>query len=715
MNRQNLGKMVNPLLLKLLGGVLSCLLLTEAYAQSPAHIEEIIVNGEAGHAYKIQQTSSATKTDTLLRDIPQSISIVTAEQTRDQSAQGLAEALRYIPGVSFAQGEGNRETPIFRGISTTGDFFVDAVRDDIQYYRDLYNIERVEVFRGPNAMIFGRGATGGLINRVTKTPSSLPHQSGSLTFGSHTNRRVIADINQPVNDTLAVRVNGLYENSESYREGVWLKRKGIAPSASWQADANTMLQMNHEHFEDDRIADRGISSYQGKPLKTSASTFFGTAEASPTWSRLDAVSGLIEHDFANGLTLRNRSRWAVQDKFYQNVFAGNVNAAGTSVAISAYNNAMSRKNLFNQTDLILPVHTGKIEHTLLTGVELGEQDTKNLRTTGFFAGNLASVTVPLSSPVTPPPVTYRPNATDANNNGTSTIAAVYAQDQARISSHFQILAGLRYDRFKMNFKNNRTGQTFNITDEFISPRVGVIYNPLETLSLYANYSLANQPRAGDQLSSLTLANANLKPEKFNNYELGAKWDIADDMAATASVFRLDRTNVIVLDPTDPTNTRTILSDGQRTKGVELDLTGQLSPNWSIAGGYAYSDARFTANTSTSLRAGARVGQTPEHTFSLWNRYDVLPRLGAGLGIVHIASRFAANELIATVDAPIPNVTLPAYTRVDAALLFKINESWQAQLNVENVLNENYFISANSNTNITPGSPRSLRASVNVHF
>ena len=195
------------------------------------------VTGTEDRAYLAKRSTTATKTDTALIDTPQSISVITKEQIRDQAAQNVAEALRYVPGVGFAQGEGNRETPIFRGVSTTGDFFVDSVRDDVQYYRDLYNIERVEVFRGPNAMIFGRGATGGLLNRVSKTPEWKSASVGSLTLGSGSNKRITADLNQPINEDFAFRLNALYEDSGSYRDGVSLKRRGINPTLAWRVSS----------------------------------------------------------------------------------------------------------------------------------------------------------------------------------------------------------------------------------------------------------------------------------------------------------------------------------------------------------------------------------------------------------------------------------------------------------------------------------------------
>ena len=548
-------------------------------------------------------------------DTPQSVSVVTEQEVQDRAAQGLGEAARYVPGVSFAQGEGNRETPIFRGIATTGDFFIDGVRDDVQYYRDLYNIERTEIFKGPNAMIFGRGATGGLINRVSKRPDWTPYYAGSLTFGSHQNRRVTVDANLPINDSLAFRLNALHEDSDSYRDGVWLKRSGINPTLAWRS-GGTRVDAGYEYFRDKRIADRGISTYQGKPVDTDASTFMGNAAGSPTWSKLNAFNLAIEHDFGNGMTVKNRTRVADQDKFYQNVFPGAVNAANTQVAINAYNNGTQRKSWFNQTDLSFKLDTGGVKHTLLTGIEIGKQDTGNQRLTGYFPGGATSVNAPLSNPITLLPVTYAQSATDADNNGTAKVAALYIQDQIELTKQFQLIAGLRYDSFKVDFTNNRNGQKLTTDDGLVSPRVGVIYKPFDAMSVYANYSIAYQPRAGEQLSSLSVTNSVLKPEKFKSFEIGAKWDVRPNLSVTAALYRLDRTNVIVLDPSDPTGTRTMLSRGQRSDGFELGVSGNVTPAWSVSGGYSYIDAKFLADTSATLRAGARVGQVPKHTFTL---------------------------------------------------------------------------------------------------
>jgi catecholate siderophore receptor len=674
-------------------------------------LQEVKVVGTPERSYDVKSTSTATKTDTLLRDTPQAITVVPRELIEDQAMQSMADVIRYVPGVVTAQGEGNRDTAVFRGNSSTGDFFIDGIRDDVQYYRDLYNIDSVEVLKGPNAMIFGRGGSGGVINRVSKQPTWSTVREGSLTLGSWEQRRATADIGQAINDQVAVRVNAMVEDSGSFRNDVSIRRKGINPTVAIRAGANTSVVLGYEHFRDDRTADRGITAFNGRPADVDPSTFFGNAGLSPTSARVDAFTALIEHDLGNGALLRNRTRYADYDKFYQNVFAASVATVVNGVPtlnLGAYNNATQRTNLFNQTDLTFSLNAGGIKHKLATGIELGRQRTDNFRNTGFFTGlgaNASAFPVPLADPSFNGPITFRQNATDANNHGTATVASVYAQDQLEFSRQWQAIVGLRYDRFNVDFTNNRDNSRFDITDNKVSPRVGLVYKPIEAVSIYGSYSLAFVPRAGDQLASLTATTSAFEPEKFKNLELGAKWDIRPNLSATAAVYQLDRKNVVVADPADPTRS-ILVPDGQRSKGVELSLSGSVTPQWSVMGGYAYQDAKLTAAPSRAIPAGTTVPQVPTHSLSLWNRYDFSPVLGAGLGVVYRDAIYAS-----TTNA----VTLPSFTRVDAALYYAISKQYKLQLNIENLFDKRYYASANSDSNITPGSPRALKVSLHAKF
>ncbi|HET7696663.1 MAG TPA: TonB-dependent siderophore receptor [Vicinamibacterales bacterium] len=667
--------------------------------------ENVEVHGSLSDA--AAGSTTATRTLTPLRDVPQAVTVITRSTIADQSMQSMADVVRYVPGVGMGQGEGNRDTPILRGNSTTADFFVDGVRDDVQYFRDLYNVERVEALKGPNAMIFGRGGAGGVINRATRQADWSTVHELTVQGGSHDNRRLSLDLGRPLG-ALAARVTGMYENSNSYRDGVGVERYGVNPTMALTLGASTMIRAGYERFHDDRTADRGVPSFAGRPLDTAPSAFFGDPDASNSVVTVNALTAAVDRRIGASVLLRNRARFADYDKFYQNVFpSAAAGAGGSDVAISAYNNRTARQNVFNQTDLNLTAFTGAVKHVLLAGAEFGRQQTDNRRQTGYFTAvgpAVTSVTVPVSAPTISVPVTFAPSATDADNHGVATVAAVYAQDQVELSRHVQAVIGLRFDRFDVDFHNNRTGADVASTDNLLSPRLGIIYKPVEPVSLYASYSLTYVPRAGEQLSSLSLTNQSLDPEKFVNYEAGIKWDLRPALSLTAAVYRLARTNVVVPDPADAT--RSILVDGQRTNGVELGATGHLTRAWSVVGGYAYQDGRITQTLSASAKAGARLAQVPRHAFSLWNRYDVTPRWGIGAGLIRSADMFTSTD---------NTVVLPSFTRVDAALFLRLSRALSAQVNVENLLDERYFAFSNGNNNITPGSPRAVRVSLTARF
>jgi catecholate siderophore receptor len=695
----------------------------EGMSEQPTILPPIRVTASAvtepTDGYMATKSFSATRTDTPLRDVPQSITVMTQDMIQDQTMQSITDVVRYVPGVVPSQGEGNRDAVIFRGNNTTGDFYVDGLRDDVQYFRDLYNIDRVEVLKGSNGMIFGRGGAGGVINRVTKEAGWTPVREIAAQYGSFSHKRIAVDLGQPINDVAAVRLNAMYEHSNSFRNGVDLERGGVNPTFTFKPTAQTKVIFSGEYFFDRRTADRGIPSFgtrsgivdSGRPADTDRSTFFGNAANSPTHVDAWSLNSLIEHTFDNEIKIRNRTRYASYDKFYQNIYANGAataeDASGT-VAIAAYNNATQRENLFNQTDLLFKLNTWGVKHEFMTGVEYGRQISDNFRNTGFFNNSSTSVNVPFFNPIAFAPVTFRQNATDADNHGVVEVVGIYAQDQITLLPQVKAVLGLRYDNFDVNFVNNRNGQRFHTNDGLLSPRVGLIYKPVDPVSIYGNYSLAYVPRAGDQLSSLSLSNAVLKPEQFMNLELGAKWDIRPDLSFTAALYQLERSNVIAPVPNDPT--RSMLVDGQRARGAEVGLMGRITPQWSMMGGYAYTDAEITRTIAgtggTTVPAGSVVAQVPKHTVSMWNRYDFTPFLGLGLGVIHRSSMYAALD---------NTVLLPGFTRMDAAMFVRLNKVIRVQANIENLANIDYIASANNNNNILPGAPRIYRLTVVANF
>jgi catecholate siderophore receptor len=461
-------------------------------------------------------------------------------------------------------------------------------------------------------------------------------------------------------------------------------------------------------FRDERTADRGVPSYRGLPFETDPSMFFGAPDKSSSRAVVSSIASSVHHTFGGVASLSVRVSLADYDKFYQNVYPTSaVDATGTRVDIGAYNNATSRTNLFSQTDLVVLKRTGRFEHTLLAGVELGRQATDNYRNTGYFTSvspTTTTISVPAANPITSAPVTFRQSATDADNQSTATIAAVYIQDQLDLSRTVKAILGVRYDRFSVDLDNRRTGASLASRDGLTSPRLAVVYKPVTPVSLYGTYTMSYLPRAGEQLSSLTITNQAMTPETFTNYELGAKWQIGSALSMTAAAYQLDRGNVAVPDPVDPT--QSILVDGQRARGIELDLGGNVTSAWGVTAAYAYQHGEITRTQSATVQAGATLAQLPRHAFSLWNRYHFGSRWGIGLGVVHRTNTFVSTD---------NTVTLPGFIRIDGAAFFAVNSHLRGQVNVENVLDRRYSLFAHNNNNITPGAPRAFRASIAVRF
>jgi len=661
--------------------------------------EDVTVN--AFPRYNVDAISTATKTLTPLRDVPQAATVISHELMQDQLMMSVADVVRYVPGITSHQGENNRDQIIVRGNSSSADFFIDGVRDDVPYYRDLYNLDRVEALKGPNAMIFGRGGGGGVVNRVTKAAGFSPIGEVALQAGAFGHKRVTGDVDRGLNDKVAVRLNGMFEDSGSFRSHVTLKREGISPTVTLAASRRTNIKLAYEYLKDTRVADRGIPSYQNRPADFDIDTFVGDSSQSHVHAQVHLGTAILEQR-AGTVVIRNHTTFGDYDRGYQNFVPGVVSADKSTITISGYNNATKRQNLFNQTDVTFSAATGRVKHTFLAGAEFGQQKTDNFRNTGFFNNTATSFVVPYEAPEVSLPVTFRQSATDANNHLDAQVAAVYGQDQVSLSSHLQVLGGVRFDHFDLTYRNNRNGDLLKRADDLVSPRASVVVKPIAPLSIYGSYSMSYLPSSGDQFSSLTAITQQVKPEQFTNTELGLKWDVHPALSLTTALFRLNRTNTRSTDPTDAT--RIVQTGATRTNGFELGLNGRIVPRWSIAGGYAYGHAYVTSAT-TAAASGQEVAQVPHHTFSLWNNYQVQSKLGVGLGIVSRTGMFAAID---------NSVVLPGYVRVDAAAFYTLKKA-RIQLNLENVFDKRYYVNADNNTNISPGSPRTLRLGLTTAF
>ena len=673
--------------------------------------ETIVVTGQR-QEYGVKATTTATRTNTEIKDIPQALTVISESQIEDQQLRSIADLLYFVPGATPGTGESNRDQITLRGNNTTADFFVNGIRDDVQYFRDFYNVDRIEVLKGPNAMIFGRGGGGGVVNRVTKRSSLNEHRQVSGSVDSFGGMRLTGDFDQPLSATIGGRINAMYENGDSFRRHVDLERYAINPTVGIMAGPDTRIDLSYEYLHDRRTADRGVpSDARGgagtvanpiQPLDGFDKVFFGDPDASFAKADVHVASLAVEHRFSKGLTIRNRTQFGDYDKFYQNIYPNGPALAATPllperVRLAAYNDTTTRRNLFSQTDLIWEVRLGGIEQMLLFGFEIGRQKGHNQRRNGVFS---SPVDVPLTDPTVDATVAF--TGSGANNGIKTNIAAAYVQDQIRFTDWLELVAGLRFDRVEIDVDNRTNGLSFERTDELWSPRFGLVLKPKPNLSLYASYSRSYLPQSGDQFNSLDVTLEALKPERFDNYELGAKWEPVEGLLATAAIYSLDRSNTRAAGPVPGT---VVLTGEQRSKGIELGLERSISDDWQISAGYSWQEAEITETTSAAP-AGRKVSLVPKHSASLWTRYDFTDRLGAGLGLIARSKSYASISNA---------VKMPGYARVDAALYYKIADGIEAQLNAENILGADYFPTAHNDNNVAPGAPANVKGSIRFTF
>jgi catecholate siderophore receptor len=677
-------------------------------------------------------TSVATKTNTPLVNIPQSLSVITKDFIRDQSFQGLTDVTRYVPGVAVHQGEGNRDELVIRGVDSSANFFVNGFRDDVQYFRDLYNAQSVEVLKGPSALTFGRGAGGGVLNRTLKEADGVSRYEGSVQTGSWGDRRFTLDAGKAVNENVAVRLNAFYEGTETFRDFGEIQRYGINPTVTLKPDDNTKIKLSYEYFHDERTSDRGNPSQTppgGATRFNSATPFAPNGDLSVFYgspslnvARADVQTGMaiVEHDFENGLTVKNGTIVADYKKFYQNVYPGNgplagaVNPADTALNLAAYQHTTNRDNAFNQTDFTYKTFTGPVFHTVGFGTEFGRQTGVDIRNTGIFPNGTNTI---IANPFTPTyfgPVTFIHHFTATNADGVTAadsnskyglnIESGYLRDTIEITRWLQLIAGARFDRFDMSALDMNTNTNRARVDDEISPQAAIIVKPIDSMSIYTTYSVSYLPASGDQFSALTPGTLILQPQKFENTEVGFKWNINPKLLFSTAVYNLNRTNQPIADGNNPGFF--FPSGSTLTRGFEASLTGYVTPDWQSSLAYAYTDARITSATSATVVPGNRVQLVPYNQFAWWNKYQINPVFAAALGVIYFSDSFASSD---------DTVRLPGFVRFDAGLFATINENWRAQLNVENIFNKGYWASADGNNNISPGQGRTFRLKAIYRF
>jgi catecholate siderophore receptor len=683
-----------------------CAIAVPAGAQAAERVlSEVKVEATGDVApYSAPTATSATKIDAPLRDIPQTVNVVPQELLRDQGARSMQDALRNVPGVGLSSGDGQRDQVTIRGYSAIGDQFVDGMRDDALYFRDLSNVDRVEVIKGPAAVLYGRGSSGGLINRISKKPG-VDITEATAQAGSWNQRRAEFDLGRAVSGSAAFRVTGAAERADSYRNQQFLDRENIAPSLSLKLSADTQLLLQAERNSDRRITDFGIPAYRGRPVDVAPSTYYGAANARDvdyTQSDVTSLAATFMHRINDAWSFRNATRGYEYRLDRNNTLVGSVNEAAQTASLNRSNVRRHETAFFNQSELIQKTSIAGMQHQLLYGVEIGQQ-----RKDQYFVTQNNVATVSLFNPVLPV-LPFLANAAPSTNNvGVSQVAGVYVQDLVTLTRHWKALAGVRYDQFEQETRERRAGQSgLSRTDRNWSPRVGLVYQPHATQSYYASYSRSYQP-SGEQFA-LAANNAQLAPEETTNQEVGTKLDFFGGLAAaTASLFRLERTNIKFTDPA----TNTLVPVGvQRTDGMEITFSGELPQRWHIYAGYAYLDARIVDSVAVDAGQqvqGKRATLTPRHSGNVWLVKALGNGFGAGGGVSYVDDR-AAN--------PGNTVTLPEYVTVDAVAYWR-QRTYDLQLNVYNVLDRKYIVAGHGtspNLNL-PGAPRSAQITARFRF
>ena len=659
---------------------------------------DILVIGER-ESYRSDDGTSGTKTPTPLIDVPQAVSVITADQLEDQNITRLNDALRYIPGVSLESGEGHRDEVFIRGQESTADFYLDGLRDDAEYYRPLYNVERVEVLKGANALIFGRGGGGGAINRVSKKADTRM-MFGSLagaagTFGDFS---ATGDINAPVNENIAVRLSATYEELNNDRDFYDGRFFGISPTITARLGPDTKLTASYTYDDDERVTDRGVPSFNGLPLMGYDKTFFGDPDYNFSDTAAHIARTRLEHDFSSAISVNASLQYADYDKFYANLVPSgaadtDMDGFADTVSLGGYQSATQRENLIGQVNLVAQFNTGGIGHTLLLGVEGAAQDTAATRD----SASLSSSSVALADVITVPSFTLSPQR--ASDSDLSTFS-FYAQEQLDLGI-VQLVGGIRYDEFDLQTIDLVANLPLTRKDTRWSPRLGIVVKPQEDLSIYASFTESFLPQSGNQFTVLDLTTAALEPEKFTNYEAGVKWAVHPELFVTAAIFRLERSQSRSTD----NQGLTTLDGESRVEGLEIGLVGEPVDGLSVSLGYSYLDGMITRDANGN-EIGTVLQQVPHHQVTAWARYDFTERFGVGAGLNHMSDQFASNSNA---------VVLPSYTRVDAAVYFDVTDDFSLQANVENLFDETYYPSAHGDNNIQPAEPLSATISARYRF
>ena len=654
--------------------------LYSGFAYLHAQENEVVVLDDYEVVGKYLQSEQITslKTPTPIEDIPKSVTILTSDLIGLQDITSIAGIADYVPGIIAGQGEGHRDDILFRGQKSTADFFVDGVRDDIQYYRPLYNVEQVEVLKGADALFFGRGGTGGLINRVSKTAQiGEDFTRYSLSFDDFGERSLQVDSNMAIAPNLALRLNYYTEDLENDRDHYYGDNSGINPTLTYELSEKTTVKVSYENLDQERFIDRGITAdVNGNPDQNYIGTTFGDADYNKSTLSADVLKVSVDHEIDDNTKLRFNYTDNEFSKMYQNYYAkSSVTGVIPTVTAEGYHDETERSSTIFSTDIIGEKEFAGKNHKYVIGYESIETSNDNMRKKGDGINTSVSVAIADLDNLE----TLLPQTDDYDNTeATVDVTSLYFSDEIDLTDELNLVLGGRLDEFDITVVDALNGGTLNQVSKEFSSRLGLVYNPEDNVSWYASYSETFLPKSGGQYASLKSAEQGLDANVFENMEFGVKFTTDNGIDVTASVYELTS---IQPEYDGPLQTKV---EKIAAEGFELQAAGNVSENWFMTAGFS------KVNNADALK------EVPGKTFSLWNLYKYNDKLSFGLGLINKGATKGKYKTNA--------VYLPSYTRIDLAAYYKIDDNMRLQLNVENLTDEVYFPHSYGDHQISVGAP-----------
>jgi len=649
--------------------------------------------------YHATRSASATRTDTSIHETPQSISVVSKDVVEDIGATRLQDALDYAGGVGRANNFGGQGLTTFtvRGF-TTGEFYRNGFPINRGYPNmpDANTIERLEVLRGPATMLYGRGDPGGTFNVVSKQPLAEP----TVTLGSQLDdqgmQRATLDASGPLDEQgrLAYRLNVVGEGGETFRDHVETERYGVTPVITWQATDDTKVIFEGDFMRNNHPLDRGLTRFTNQKGTASRDTFWGDKDVGKLHNDNNMAQLRFEHLLNDNWTLGGGFQWLDGTLQGNAIEANSLAADGHTLNRNFNYRKLEWTDKDAQLNLTGHFSTGAFDHTLLTGVEFEDYDYKSI-----IQRSSAAYTSDIFNPVYGKP---RPALTSTPTHDKENLKtySVFIQDQVALTERLKVLAGARFERFEHEYETYVAGgKNWKASDNSVTPRVGAIYDLTDTLAIYADAARSFKPNTGASSGGV-----GFEPEKGKSYEMGIKWEGLDrQLSVDAAIYQIDKKNVLTTDPLDPNSK---VAAGQvRSRGFDLNVAGNLTPEWRVIGGYAYVDAEVTKDNT--IRVGSRLANIPRNSFSLLNVYEFqdgsLKGLGLGAGAKYVDERVGQTS-----NTPF---SMDAYTVVDLLSYYKVNDKVRLNLDVKNLFNRDFEEGAFGNFYAYPGEPRTVQVGI----